>query len=289
MRELINSVQAKRATRPSVRRLGPLLVPTLRQDRKSYVARPGGKNATNALFASYNIHKGVGTDGRFAPDRTIEVIKEINPDVIALQEADRRFGTRSGVLDMEALKRECGLVPVPLKISQGGHGWHGNLILYREGSVTASYQVALPGLEPRGALVVDLEMPTGPLRIVAAHLALLRRSRALQINTLLSLARPNYERPVLLMGDLNEWRLGNRSTLQMLAPYFGPLHAPIPSFPAQFPVLALDRVLGYPHSLISSVALHDTPTARVASDHLPLKAVIDLSAAKLDREQRAAA
>ena len=284
--ESIRTVRTKREKGASIRRFGPLLFSTLRQDRKSYTADFHSESGASAVIASYNIHKGVGRDRRFDPHRTVRVIREIQPDVIALQEADRRFGDRSGLLDTHALKHECGLVPVPLEVSQGGHGWHGNVILYREGSVTATRQVDLPGLEPRGALVVDLTLPAGSLRLVAAHLGLLRRSRALQISTLLSIAKPQDNRPVLLLGDLNEWRLGEKSTLHGLAPDFGPLHAPIPSFPARFPLLALDRILGYPHNVISSVTLHDTPLARVASDHLPLRAVVDLSAGSRDQSTR---
>jgi endonuclease/exonuclease/phosphatase family metal-dependent hydrolase len=88
------------------------------------------------------------------------------------------------------------------------------------------------------------------------------------------------------MGDFNEWRLGDRSTLHGLAPDFGRLLAPMPSFPARFPMLALDRILGCPHGVISSVILHDTPLARIASDHLPLKAVIDLSVGSSDRSSK---
>lgn len=242
----------------------------------------GERGGAGTLIASYNIHKGVGRDRRFDPRRTVTVIKEIRADVIALQEADRRFGDRSGVLNIDALKEECGLVPVPLERSQGGDGWHGNVILYREGRVTGIHQAALPGLEPRGALVVDLDLPAGPLRIVAAHLGLLRRCRALQVAALLSIAQPQDDRPVLLMGDFNEWRLGARSALHGLAPDFGPIDAAIPSFPSHFPVLALDRVLAYPQDIIANVTVHDTPLARVASDHLPLKAVIDLAAERSD-------
>lgn len=233
--EPVNVVRTERDKSPFIRRFGPLLVSTLRQDRKAYIAYPDRDREASALVASYNIHKGVGRDRRFDPHRTMRVIKEIQPDIIALQEADRRFGDRRGLLDIHALKRECGLVPVPLEFSQGGHGWHGNVILYREGSVTATHQVKLPGLEPRGALVVDLDLPGGPLRIVAAHLGLLRRSRALQVTALLSIAKPQDDRSVLLVGDLNEWRLGDRSTLHGLGPGFAPLQAPIPSFPHAFP------------------------------------------------------
>jgi len=65
------------------------------------------------LVASYNVHKCVGTDGRFDPERIIEVIREMDPDVIALQEADQRFGERSGLLDLPRLRLETGLMPVP--------------------------------------------------------------------------------------------------------------------------------------------------------------------------------
>ena len=43
-------------------------------------------------FASYNIHKAVGVDGRRSPDRILAVLHELQADVIALQEVDRRFG-----------------------------------------------------------------------------------------------------------------------------------------------------------------------------------------------------
>ena len=49
-------------------------------------------------FASYNIHKGIGVDGRRDADRIVTVLREINADVIALQECDYRFGERESVL-----------------------------------------------------------------------------------------------------------------------------------------------------------------------------------------------
>lgn len=252
-----------------------------------HVVHSGARGDT--LIASYNIHKGVGLDRRFDPARIISVIREIDADVIALQEANQRFGERVCLLDLSMLERECGLVPVPLQQPGKHHGWHGNIVLFREGRVTATRQITLPGVEPRGALVIDLTLPAGPLRIIGAHLGLLRRSRARQVETLLSEAEAHDGRPTLLMGDLNEWRIGRRSSLQGLAPDFGPLHVTPPSFPSRFPVLALDRMLGKPHNLISGVELHDTPLARIASDHLPIKAAIRLADAVEARKQNLAA
>lgn len=63
--------------------------------------RPLDANITGGdiVIASYNVHKCIGIDKQFNPQRTADVISEINADVIALQEADRRFGERSGLLD----------------------------------------------------------------------------------------------------------------------------------------------------------------------------------------------
>jgi endonuclease/exonuclease/phosphatase family metal-dependent hydrolase len=241
-------------------------------------AGPGKAKAAEALIASYNVHKCVGMDQRFDPDRIERVIGEIGADIIALQEADRRFGARSSLLDLSRLERECGLLPVSVAGRPKGHGWHGNLLLFREGTVLDVHQIDLPGVEPRGALVVDVDLKAGPLRIVAAHFGLLRQSRLRQAKAILAAVSARSERPTLLLGDLNEWRLGRRSSLRKLDPAFGPLTAALPSFPARFPLLALDRILGSPHDLISGLDVHETPLARVASDHLPIKAWIDIEA-----------
>ena len=89
-------------------------------------------------------------------------------------------------------------------------------MLVREGAVRGLRQIRLPGLEPRGALVADLDLTAGPVRVVAAHLGLLRQSRLLQVEALLEHAGESTDRPVVLMGDMNEWRLRRRSALTRL-------------------------------------------------------------------------
>jgi endonuclease/exonuclease/phosphatase family metal-dependent hydrolase len=228
--------------------------------------------------ASYNIHKCVGTDGRFDPARIAHVIAELDADVVAIQEADQRFGRRRGLLDLQALEGMTGLTLVPTSEKPDGHGWHGNALLLKTGAVQDMRRLALPGAEPRGALLVDLDLPTGPLRMVAAHLGLLRRSRRWQIHSILNAIQDGPSVPVLLMGDFNEWRPGNRSSLLALRPVFGPLSHEHFSFPSYFPVIALDRVIGSP-GLVTKLEVHNSPLARVASDHLPMKARIDIPAA----------
>ena len=106
-------------------------------------ARLGGGAACDALYmkpietryplkvASYNIHKCRGVDGVTRPDRIIGVIRELGADVIALQEVDRRFGRRGGLLDPSAIERETGMRLLVQSDVSHRHGWHGNALLVR--------------------------------------------------------------------------------------------------------------------------------------------------------------
>ena len=236
-------------------------------------------------IASYNIHKCVGTDRQFSPERIIDVLEEIDADVVALQEADLRFGERAGLLNLEALHDRLGLVPAPVTgTKQKSHGWRGNVVLVREAVVDKTHQLVLPGVEPRGAVVVDLVAKNLPIRIIAAHFGLLRHSRAQQVDEVLKAAEQHGRRCVLLMGDLNEWRRGKRSALAGLEPIFGKVDRFVPSYPSKFPVLALDRILCSPDYMLSHIQVHETKLSRVASDHLPIKAELHTDLVLADNE-----
>ncbi|MER8563274.1 endonuclease/exonuclease/phosphatase family protein [Mesorhizobium sp. M0578] len=248
-----------------------------KRKQRAKAAPSEGTRPAGTLVASYNVHKCVGVDRKFDPERIGRVIREIGPDVIALQEADNRFGDRAGLLDLLRLELETGVVPVPVSGNGKGHGWHGNVLLFKRGIVRNVHQIKLPGLEPRGALVAEIDLDEKrTLRIIAAHLGLLRRSRSEQARVVLEIMNRPDEKPTLLLGDLNEWRLGNRSALNTLHTTFGPAPPAVPTFPSSLPLLSLDRIMANRHGMISTVEAHDTPLSRVASDHLPLTGFVRL-------------
>jgi endonuclease/exonuclease/phosphatase family metal-dependent hydrolase len=221
--------------------------------------------------ASYNIHKCRGMDGRTRPDRILEVVKELDADLIALQEVDRRFGRRDGLLDLKAIEKDTGMRLLVQSDEPHGHGWHGNALLVRaEPRSYRRLRLRLPGFEPRGAIVAELDLGEGEFRVIAAHLGLLRQSRVDQASALLKAHREMAPMPTILMGDFNEWRR-RRSSLGILEPTFGSGVSPR-SFPSRRPIFALDRILGWPEGLVSDLAVHTSPVARMASDHLPLTA-----------------
>lgn len=229
-------------------------------------------------IASYNVHKCVGTDKRFDPERVAEVIAELDADILALQEADRRFGRRHGLLDIPALQRRTGLDLMPLSLEPDGHGWHGNALLVRGARALRLRRLVLPGGEPRGAVMADLDLPAGRLRVVSAHLGLLRRHRIQQAEAIIAALAEAEDIPTVMLGDLNEWRPGRRSSLRALEADFADARPGPATFPSRRPLLPLDRILGRPRGLVRGIEPHDSPLARVASDHLPIKARLDLAA-----------
>lgn len=229
--------------------------------------------ADRFTVASYNVHKAIGTDYRRDPDRVAQVIRDIDADIVALQEVDKRLGRRAGQLDLRHLERHCGLqalVPDRRK-GRDALGWHGNLILVRGFTCVHLQTVALPGFEPRGAMIADLDRAGQGLRVISAHLGLLPMSRRQQAATLAAHCLPG--RPTLFLGDTNEWTRAEGGPLSDLMQALGAQGVPLrASFPSRAPVLPLDRIVPGPGVRLRALRVHDTPLARRASDHLPLRA-----------------
>jgi len=224
--------------------------------------------------ASYNMHKGIGTDRRCDPARILEVLREIDADVVALQEADRRFGTRAAVIPLHLLDEHSDWKPVGVARRAASMGWHGNALLVRKSAeVVACDAVHLPALEPRGAVSADLSIDGRRLRVVGMHLdlsGLWRRRQAAAI--LHHVSHHRDASPTVLMGDLNEWSAA-LGCLRDFGRDFAV--APTgPSFHARRPVARLDRILVSPDLAVLDCGVHLSAAARRASDHLPIWATV---------------
>jgi endonuclease/exonuclease/phosphatase family metal-dependent hydrolase len=221
------------------------------------------------VVASYNIHKGVGSDGRLMPERILDVLDEIAADVALLQEADSRFGVRTSVLPADALAAR-GWQAAPLAAQHRALGWHGNAVLVRGAArLTHSAPITLPALEPRGAVLADVTHGNHALRLVGAHLDLTGLWRARQARAIIeAVARAPGNPPELLMGDFNEWR-GQGGALAALAGHWREVKLG-PSFPARLPLGRLDRAFAHHALPIADAQVHASPLARRASDHLPI-------------------
>jgi endonuclease/exonuclease/phosphatase family metal-dependent hydrolase len=222
------------------------------------------------LAASYNIRKAICADRRRRPDRILEVLAEIDADVIALQECDRRFGARTSAIPASMLAEYSDYKPVPFDIRHGSMGWHGNAVLVKKDVEILRFQpLVLPALEPRGAVVADVEVRGMPLRIVGMHLDLSGLWRRKQVRDLLAQVEALPDRlPTVMMGDLNEWR-----DAQGCLRDFAERHRVLPtgpSFHAKRPLARLDRIIVSDDVEVDEVGVHHSAKARIGSDHLPV-------------------
>ena len=248
-------------------------------DSSSRGAR-GEDAATRPLrLATYNIHKFVGNDGRRDPSRIVQVLHEIDADIVCIQEFDARQ-SRGTILTLTDLENELGATALVHPTREGRRGYHGNLILTKFPAHAVERHDIGRGaaeFEERGLMVADMHVQGVPIRVACTHLALWPPARVRQAMRLTGQLATPEDGLLILAGDLNEWLpIGGCRPLFLGA--WGAHPAPA-TFPATRPVVAFDQVWVAPRRCLAHLEVHRSALARVASDHLPLVATLEIGAA----------
>jgi len=235
---------------------------------------------------SYNVHGCVGMDGRLAPERVARVIARQAPDVVALQELDvgrSRSGRRDQAAVIAALLEMDHRFHAAIHVEEEAYG---NAILTRL-PVLAHREGLLPvprggfGIEPRGVLWITLELDGMAVQVLNTHFGLSPAARRVQVAELLSdrwLAHPDCRGSTILCGDLNA--SPRSAPVQRLRESLVDVREIMtsggrrPTFPARFPMFAIDHVLTRDVHAVDCVTVPKSALERLASDHLPL--IVDL-------------
>ncbi len=160
---------------------------------------------------SYNIRHALGLDGRVAPERIAAVIADLAPDVVALQEVDvgraRTGGHDQAAVIARALRMDHHFHPA---LHAEGERYGDAILTPHPARLVRAG--ALPGhprrlgLEPRGALWVEVALGGRRLQVLNTHLGLTGGERLAQVEALLGpdwLGNPACREPAVLLGDLN--------------------------------------------------------------------------------------
>lgn len=238
--------------------------------------------------ATYNIHRCRGMDRRVRPERIVEVLREIDADIVALQE----------VWSITDASREANQARFIAEELEADHylgenrkhkgGSYGNALLTRfPVRETRNYDVSVRGREQRGCLRVDVEVaPFNLIHVFNVHLGTAFLERRYQARKLIDSAILNNEEltgPRIMLGDFNEWTRG--LTTRLLASHLKSADIKqhlqrSKTYPGLLPFLHLDHVYFDTQFDLHSLTLHKSRTALIASDHLPLVADFRLTAVK---------
>jgi endonuclease/exonuclease/phosphatase family metal-dependent hydrolase len=251
-------------------------------------------------IASYNIHRCIGCDGEHNPQRVARVLQLLDADIIALQEVGFETDKEHNVLQYLGKSVDAQITEGVTLLDERGH--YGNAVLSRLPIDTIKlHDISVSQCEPRGVIELRLTVNGQQLQLLATHLGLRPAERRSQVNYLLAVLSDSHADIQVLMGDLNQWWCGSASR-RRLQNYFSRAanrrrQCPAPrTFPARWPVFALDRILLQPaelcerlehgHKALLGRDANRRDTARTdasirqlavcASDHLPLLAELRL-------------
>lgn len=248
---------------------------------------------------TYNVHGCRGTDGRFSHQRIADVIAEEAPDIVALQELDVKRA-RSGHIDQaEQIAQDLDMSVQFFPAMRVLDEQYGDAILSRW-PLRLKKAEGLPGLklfrrlEPRGALWTEVDLDGVKLQMFNTHLGLLRHERIAQVATLMGADWIEHQAcrgPIVMAGDFNfisNSRTYKHITSSLIDVQRTPAAShPRRTFPSRFPRLRIDYIFVSPSIYVARVATPASKLARLASDHLPVVADLQLSwppVAVLDEE-----
>jgi endonuclease/exonuclease/phosphatase family metal-dependent hydrolase len=247
--------------------------------------------SNNFRIATYNIHKCRGLDMKFAPQRIIGVLRELDADVLCLQEVvniPASSGSAPRVSSQSSSNPfdQAGQIAraFPEYNSAFGttrpfrSGMYGNMTLTRMRlAAWRNYDVTRRGRERRGVLETEVEAGNGAIvHVYNVHLGTGHMERRFQARRLVEghiLTHPELKGPRVIIGDFNEWTRGLatrmlRERFQTFRPRLGKRYSR--TYPGMLPLLSLDHCYYEPPLHLEGTRLWRTRTALVASDHLPL-------------------
>lgn len=231
---------------------------------------------------TYNVHRCVGGDRRLDVARIAAVIADAEPDIVCLQELDVGRARTGGVDQAREIADRLSMTfhfHAAMRVEAEQYG--DAILTSRPEKLIKSAALptvrGVPGLEPRGALWVRVDLDGTPVNIFNTHLGLVPREQRLQAAALAGpgwLGHGDCTGPTLLAGDLNATsitrpyaalaaRLDDAQRRLRLKPS-------IKTFPANFPAIRIDHVFVSREVRVTGARTLTSPLARTASDHLPL-------------------
>jgi endonuclease/exonuclease/phosphatase family metal-dependent hydrolase len=236
-------------------------------------------------LVTYNIHRAIGVDRQFRPERIVAILRRYDPDIVLLQEVDvgvprsRHMNLAAHIAhELDYPHRAVGL-NVFYKRGKYGNATLSRFPIGRQRNI----DLTLKGGKGRGAQHTAIHLPAAggrvDLEIFNIHLSLSARLRVRQVRHLLhaeDVGRLAIDTPCIVAGDMNDWRgVLKRKLFVPVGFRCATNHRPdsrwsLRTFPSFAPAGGLDKIFYRGRLRLIHVARSRLELARVASDHLPV-------------------
>jgi endonuclease/exonuclease/phosphatase family metal-dependent hydrolase len=239
------------------------------------VNESAARRHADVRIATYNIHRCRGMDRRTIPARVAEVIREMNADVVALQEVIGAGPNGAGQAEEIGAALGMGWVMHSVRMLRGHH--FGNVVLSRFPVVHhGHYDLSWRTCEERACQRVDLDIDGMLMHVYNVHLGTAVLERRYQAARLAAFVHDHRVRGTkVILGDFNEWMKGlaTRTLSSLFESIDIAQHLKRRrTYPGLFPVLHLDHIYYEGDVTVRRLELVRTRKALIASDHLPLVA-----------------
>lgn len=239
-------------------------------------------------IVTYNVHRCRGIDNRERPSRIVEVLREVDADVIALQEVLSISGGTPEKDQARFIAEELGVNHVAGENRKLKGGSYGNVVLSRfPMRLVRNHDISVRARERRGCLHTDVDVEgADTVHVFNVHLGTAYLERRHQGRRLVEeeiLSNRELKGARIMLGDFNEWTRG--LTTRLLRAHLKSVDVKnylqrAKTFPGFLPILHLDHIYFEDRLELKGLTVHRTRKALVASDHLPLVADFKLPAAE---------
>ncbi|MCW1886082.1 endonuclease/exonuclease/phosphatase family protein [Luteolibacter flavescens] len=225
------------------------------------------ESARELRVMCWNLHHGVGEDGKLDLERIAARIREQKPDLVVLQEVDNKCRRSQSVDQAAELGKLAGMTSAFGKAMDHDGGEYGQAILSKHplGETTVH---RLPGEgEPRIAFEAEVKVGEQSLRLVGVHLDHQQDARRLKQAETLVAALSSSKGPLILGGDFND--VPDSAVMKLFGKALTSVEKSEPRLtcPADKPKVEIDHFFLRGMTAVSRVTV--LPEA-VASDHRPL-------------------
>ncbi len=228
---------------------------------------------TSLTVMTYNIRHGMGIDGVLDFSRVVETIREVDPDILLLNEVDQENPRSAGLRQAEIIAKELNMSYF-FSLAEGRSNY-GNAVLSKF-PITAEFGFVLPRPEwmlavDRGCSAIVTEIEGREVLVMGTHLGL---GGILEIQTelrkILEVYLEHEEIPAIIAGDLNaEWYDLQYGVPEFFDHFNSVNHAldkSLHTIPADRPGRQIDYIfVNHYFEIVDAFTV-----ASYASDHLPV-------------------